>query len=111
MTYFLPAQELLSNKFVKETAAVGIPDGDLGLPDKNGIIVERVDLFYIDYERLRDPCENIPGELVVNGLNIHGRHYLLLFGVKDHIILEAFYKKDVFEPDLKEFPVGFYKEI
>src|ERR1700754_1111311 len=111
MSYFLPAQELLCDKFVEEIAAVGIPDGDLGLPDENGIVVEGVDLFDVDYERLRYSCKNIPRQLIVNGLDIHGRHYLLLICVKDDIVLEAFHKKDVPEPDLEEFPVSFYKEI
>ena len=68
MRYF-PAQQLLSYEFVKETAAVGIAGGDFGLTDKNGIVVEGVDYFYVDYERLRDSCENGPGELVPHSYN------------------------------------------
>ena len=44
----LPSDQFVSNKFIKEETSIHISDRYLVFPDINGVVVEGIDVLYID---------------------------------------------------------------
>jgi hypothetical protein len=62
---------------------------------------------YVNNIGFTNPREDGRGELCCNRLNIHGSDNLTIGRINNNIIFQPFYIENVFEEDLKKFPIRF----
>ena len=85
------------DKVIEENVSISIPNCDFVFTYIDGIVVDRVYVFYVDDIGFTYSRKHIFGQLVKNCFDVHGGDYFLIFRVHNNIVFQALNKENAAE--------------